>query len=252
MQILLSPSKTIDISVKRRGLRHNSPVFLKDAAKIADKLKQFSVQEISSIMVTSPKLSQLTYDRYQFWNKDHNTENSCQSILSFKGDVFTGLDAQSLEEEDLIFLNKHLIILSGLYGMLRPLDLIQPYRLEVAHKLDVEGSVNLYDFWSDKVTTAISNHLSGDVLINLASNEYYKMLNLSSISGNVITPVFKEYKNGTYKIVSIYAKRARGLMTRFITKQRIDSPDKLKLFDDEGYYYNDKFSDDNNYVFTRG
>lgn len=250
MQIILSPSKTISISDKRDGLQSTTPAFIKKAGVIVGKLKKFDTKQLASLMATSQKLSELTYDRYQFWNIEHNISNSNQAILSFKGDVFTGLDAQSLENNDLEFLNEHLIILSGLYGMLHPLDLIQPYRLEVAHKLAIGSSVNLYNYWSEVITNEISKLVTNEVLINLASNEYYRMLNIKRFSSNIVTPVFKVNKNGSYKVVSIHAKRARGLMTRFIVENRISDPQDLKLFNSEGYLYNEEESEGNNYVFT--
>ena len=252
MFLLLSPSKTINISEKRKGLASSIPFFINEAKTLVNILKQYNVSQLAALMATSQKLSQLTFDRYQFWNPEHIEFNSCQAILGFRGDVFSGIDAISLSNDDLNFLNEHLIVLSGLYGMLHPLDLIQPYRLEVAHKLDVKGQGNLYNFWVDMITKAVNQLVKGDVLVNLASNEYFRMLNLSGISAEVITPVFKEYTNGKYKIVSIYAKRARGLMTRFITEKRISNPEDMKFFDSEGYFYNDEQSDSKNFVFTRG
>lgn len=251
MQILLSPSKTISISEKRKGLPATIPAYVNKAGVIVDKLKRYNTNQLAKLMATSQKLSQLTYDRYQFWNIEHNSSNSNQAILSFKGDVFTGLEAQSLENDDLEFLNERLFILSGLYGTLRPFDLIQPYRLEVAHKLAIGSSVNLYNYWREIVTDKIGKAVENDVLVNLASNEYYKMLNTKMLVSSIISPIFKVYKNGSYKVVSVYAKRARGLMTRYIIENRISNPADMKFFDYEGYLYNKELSEGGDYIFTK-
>ena len=255
MLILLSPSKTIDTTTKVSNCVFTQPSFISDSSNIVSVVKKLSVNELSKLMSISPKLSQLNYDRFQFWNSTHSKTNSKQALLSFKGEVFTGLDADSFSEEELQYAQNHLIILSGLYGMLHPLDLIQPYRLEISTKLSIGNSKNLYAFWKDKITNKLKYILANQnipTIVNLASNEYYKVIDITKLNTNIVTPVFKEYKNGSYKIVTIYAKKARGLMTNYILKNRIEEIDDLKFFDREGYYFNEPLSDQNQLVFTRG
>lgn len=206
-------------------------------------------------MSISPKLSQLNYERFQYWNFNHKLSNSKQAILSFSGEVFTGLNAGSFSEEDLQYAQHHLIILSGLYGMLRPMDLIQPYRLEISAKLSVNGNQNLYSYWKGIITDQIKNELDtlqNNTVVNLASNEYFKAIDTKKINANIITPIFKDNKNGEYKIITMYAKKARGLMANFIIQNKIEDTDGIKLFDKNGYYYNDLLSYGNNIIFTRG
>ncbi len=255
MLILLSPSKTIDTTTKVSNCVFTQPSFISESSNIVSVVKNLDVNELSNLMSISPKLSELNYDRFQFWNSIHSKTNSKQALLSFKGEVFTGLDADSFSEEELHYAQNHLIILSGLYGILRPLDLIQPYRLEISTKLSIGNSKNLYTFWKDKITDELKNILANQnipIIINLASNEYYKVIDISKLNTNIVTPVFKEYKNDGYKIVTIYAKKARGLMTSYILKNKIEKIDDLKFFDKEGYYYNELLSSEKQLVFTRG
>ena len=253
--IILSPSKTINQSVGRNYDEYDLPYYLKESSEISRKLSKCKVKELGELLDTSNKLSELAYDRYQFWNIDHSLVNAKQAILSFKGDVYSGLDADSFSDEDLSYSNDHLIIFSGLYGILQSLDLIQPYRLEIAAKLKIGRKKDLYDFWKDKITSRLNQLMESDdnpILINLASNEYFKSIDTKRIKCPIITQVFKENKNGNYKVVSIFAKRARGLLTSYIIRNRIDDPEKIKLFDEEGYYYNDNLSSRSEIVFTRG
>jgi cytoplasmic iron level regulating protein YaaA (DUF328/UPF0246 family) len=255
MLILLSPSKTIDTTTKISYKNFTIPHFITDSSNIISVVKQLNVNELSTLMKISPKLSQLNFDRFQYWNSEHKLTNSKQALLSFKGEVFTGIDSDSFSEDDLKYSQNHLIILSGMYGIIRPLDLIQPYRLEISTKLAISDSKNLYAFWQDKITSEIQQILTthnNPTIINLASNEYFKVIDAKKLDANIITPVFKEYKNGSYKIVTIYAKKARGLMTSYILKNKIEKIDDLKFFDKEGYYYNDLMSNNSQLVFTRG
>jgi len=254
MVIILSPSKTIDTD-KVTSKLYTKPLFLNQSSNIIGKLKKYNTQELSQLMSISSKLSQLNYDRYQHWNEDHNLSNSKQAILSFKGEVFTGLNAATFSDEDLEYSQGHLIILSGLYGALRPLDLIQPYRLEISTKLSLDGTANLYNYWQSNIAKSINNELKNhndNTIINLASLEYFKTIDLSCLEADVITPVFKDFKDGKYKIISIYAKKARGLMSHYIIKNKIEKVGELKLFDQEGYYYNDILSNNQQLIFTRG
>jgi cytoplasmic iron level regulating protein YaaA (DUF328/UPF0246 family) len=254
MLIILSPTKTIDMSARPVTDRITIPVHLNRSLKLINELKNMSVDELTSLMNISPKLAQLNFERFQQWQLPFTPDNARQALFTFKGEVFNGLDAGSLSEQDVGFAQNHLIILSGLYGTLRPLDLIQPYRLEMGIKASFAGSSNLYEFWKEIITKTLRkalNDQSDNLLINLASNEYFKSIDTKKLNARIITPEFKDFKNGTYKIITIYAKKARGMMIRFILQNRIVDPEKLKLFDSEGYYFNEELSKDDNFVFTR-
>jgi len=181
-----------------------------------------------------------------------NPSNAKQAILTFKGEVYNGLGANTFSQKDFDFAQQNIVVLSGLYGILKSLDLIQPYRLEMGTQLKIRNWKNLYDFWGNKITKAVNELLNNDVLVNLASNEYFKAIDKDLIKGKIITPVFKENKDGTYKFIHVFGKKARGLMARFIVKNKITDPDQIKLFDFEGYYYNDRLSNEYEWMFTRG
>ena len=255
MIIILSPSKTIKQSDIKEVSDYSLPIFQSKSEKLVNKIKKLKPKEIASLMNVSSKLAEQTYDKFQFWNSYHSLDNSKQAILSFRGEVYTGLDANTLSDSELLFAQRHLIILSGIYGVLKPLDLIQPYRLEMATKLSILKHNNLYSYWSSSITTELKNKLvesNNNVLINLASEEYSKVINLKIINTRVVTPIFKENKNGIYKVVSVYAKKARGLMTRYIIENSTDIPENIKLFNEEGYYFNNELSSEDEYIFTRG
>ncbi len=204
-------------------------------------------------MSISASLSDLNYQRYQDFSEDYNTQNSKQAILAFTGDVYRGLEATSFTEKEFEYAQDNIRILSGLYGLIRPLDLIQPYRLEMGTKLQVTPKVkNLYEFWNDKITSELNTALDGDVLVNLASNEYFKSVDIKKLKSDVLTIDFKDNKNGKYKTIAIYAKLARGYMTNYMVKNKINSVDELRGFDYEGYAFNNELSQDLNWVFTRG
>lgn len=254
MLILLSPSKTIETGHGSFQL-NTQPLFIMESSKLVNKIKKLNTGELSKLMSISPKLAQQTYDRFQFWNNEHNSQNSKQAILSFKGEVYNGLAAASFSEKDLSYSQEHLIILSGLYGVLRSLDIIQPYRLEIATKLSVQEHKDLYSYWGNKITNEINRVLketSNEILVNLASIEYFKSIDTTKLKSKIITPVFKDNKNGVYKIISIYAKKARGLMSNYIIKNQINSIEELLLFNEEGYYYNEEHSKANELAFIRG
>jgi cytoplasmic iron level regulating protein YaaA (DUF328/UPF0246 family) len=205
-------------------------------------------------MGISEKLAELNVDRFKSWKPPFDSRNAKQSILAFKGDVYLGLEVENYVARDFDFAQKSLRILSGLYGVLRPLDLIQPYRLEMGTRLPNKKGDDLYAFWGDAITKGISEDLSrhrNKTLINLASNEYFKSVRPDLLPGDVITPVFKDYNKGTYKVMSFFAKRARGLMASYIVQHRINKPADIKEFDVDGYQFNDSFSTDTNWVFTR-
>ena len=253
MLVILSPSKTISTNFPVSG-RSTIPEFLYKSEKLIAKLKQLNSEQLSKLMSISPKLAQLNFERFQQWNLPFTSENAYQAFFAFKGEVFNGLDAETLSDEEVRFAQDHLAILSGLYGILRPLDLIQPYRLEMGLKATLIGNMNLYNFWIDSITAGLQSALDNqndNILINLASNEYFKSINIKNLNARVITPVFKESKGGAFKIVTIYTKKARGLMTRFIIQNKLERPEQLKFFDSEGYYFNESLSSESKFVFTR-
>lgn len=254
MLIVVSPAKTLDFETPAKTETYSQPRFLDQSKKLVTEMRKMAPLDISNLMGISDKLASLNAARYEQWQQPFTTTNAKQAVLAFKGDVYTGLDAETLSDKDLSFAQEHLRILSGLYGVLRPLDLMQPYRLEMGIKLANEKGPNLYSFWGDEITDSINQELaesSNPVLINLASNEYFKSVKPKKLKAEVITPVFKDEKNGKYKIISFYAKKARGLMTRYIIDNRIDSPESLKAFDVEGYYFKPEESNSKEWVFYR-
>ncbi len=254
MLLVISPAKTLDYETPVAIDAHSMPDYLDDAATLIEQLRELSPQNISSLMKISDKLGVLNFNRYQDWHRPFTTDNARQAVLAFKGDVYTGLQAGEMSEKDLQWAQQHLRILSGLYGLLRPLDLMQPYRLEMGTKFANKGGENLYQFWGDKITDGLNSALQKQrqaVLVNLASNEYFKAVNTRKLDGEIITPVFKDLKNGSYKIISFYAKKARGLMSRYIIENRIEDREKIKQFDLEGYRFNQAMSSSSDWVFTR-
>ena len=254
MLILVSPAKSLDFETKSTSNNHSEAAFLKDSETLIKQLRKLSTDEISNFMGISPKLAQLNFERFINWQLPFSTDNAKQALLAFKGDVYTGLDAYSLNEEELQTAQNDLRILSGLYGVLKPLDLIQAYRLEMGKKLQTKKGNNLYEFWGDKITKEINKTLmakNDKYLINLASNEYFKAVDKKKVKAEIITPVFKDFKNGQYKVISFFAKKARGLMTRFIIQNKITDPEHLKAFNSEGYIFNPQLSKKTELVFTR-
>lgn len=254
MLILISPAKTLDFDSKAVIDQVSMPEFTDEAKQLITQLRNYSVQEIAQLMKLSDKLASLNVARYESWEYQHTVGNARQAILAFKGDVYTGLDAESLSDSDFAFAQQHLRILSGLYGVLKPLDLMQPYRLEMGTRLKTQQGLNLYDFWGDRLT----DHLNADaaqasdpLIINLASNEYFGVINKKRLEGRLISPVFKDWKNGQYKIISFYAKKARGLMSRYLIQQQIESAEGLLKFDLDGYYYSPEDSGPDAPVFLR-
>ncbi|HDZ39828.1 MAG TPA: peroxide stress protein YaaA [Marinobacter sp.] len=253
MLMVISPAKTLDYESPLATETFTKPDFLEDACELIDQLKELEPHQVSNLMSISDKLGQLNAERFQSWHTPFSSKNARQAVLAFKGDVYTGLDAESFSEQDFSFAQKHLRMLSGLYGILKPLDLMQPYRLEMGTKLENKRGKDLYAFWGARLTQAINQLLKNDdeVLVNLASNEYFKSLKQKDLEGRLITPQFKDWKNGQYKIISFYAKKARGLMCRYAVLNRITDANKLKGFDLDGYYFSEDQSDANNWVFLR-
>lgn len=256
MIAILSPAKKLDFETEiSSSLKFSQPIFLDDSQELIDVLKTKSAKEIGQLMKLSPTLSELNFDRYQTWTKKHNKKNARQNVLSFNGAAYGGLDAPSLSEEDLLYSQNHLRVLSGLYGILKPLDLLQAYRLEMGTRLKTDKGTNLYQFWGEKVSDVLKKELKkqGNVLVNLASNEYSKVLKLKDFDARVITCHFKDMsKSGEYKTIMTYAKTARGLMTRYIIKNKLTKPEDLIAFDYKGYFYSEANSSDNELTFLRG
>lgn len=250
MLILLSPTKNFDFETKHQTKVSTEPIFIEKSKIIIEKLKTFSSKDLEMLMKISSELAIENLDRNHNWTSENKI--SRQAIFAYSGLVFQRLNAKEFNQKDLEFAQKHLRILSGLYGILRPLDAIQAYRLEMQTKIEIEKSKNLYKFWENEITNSINQDLKkSDFIVNLASNEYFKTLIKSKIKTQIITPIFKQYSKGEYKILTVYAKEARGLMTNFIIKNKISNPENLKLFDVEGYFFDVKTSDDNNYVFLK-
>lgn len=253
MLMVISPAKTLDYESPLATESYSQPDFLDDACELVDQLKSLEPHQISNLMHISDKLGQLNADRYQNWHTPFTPANARQAILAFKGDVYTGLAAENFSEADFEFAQKHLRMLSGLYGVLKPLDLMQPYRLEMGTKFENNRGKDLYGFWGDRITEELNRLLTADddVLVNLASNEYFKSVRKRSLNGRLVTPQFKDWKNGQYKMISFYAKKARGLMCRFAIENRITQADDLKGFDLEGYRFCAEQSDRDNWLFLR-
>lgn len=255
MLIVISPAKSLDYKTAVTTSHFTLPEMLDESAKLLTKLRTLGPQELSELMGISNKLGLLNYQRFQTWHQPFTPENAKQAVLAFSGDVFQGLDAGTLTEMQLLKLQDKLRILSGLYGVLRPLDLMQPYRLEMGTKMKYRQSANLYAFWKRKITPTINKAVAAsgsNVLVNLASNEYYKSIDTGKLDCEIVTPGFKDMKNGKYKMISFYAKRARGLMARFILENDIDNMIDLQAFDSEGYVFNPRLSKVGAPVFTRG
>ena len=254
MLTVISPAKTLDYDSPLTTDEYSLPGYLEDSAELISELRKLSPPQVSELMGISDKLGALNFGRYLEWQPEFSPDNARPAILAFKGDVYTGLAVESLSEADLQWAQQHLRILSGLYGLLRPLDLMQPYRLEMGTKLSNPKGKDLYQFWGDKITGGLNAELDSmktPVLVNLASNEYFKSVQAGKLNADIITPVFKDWKGGKYKIISFYAKKARGLMSRYIIEQRIDDVARLKDFDYAGYAYQPAMSSAREWVFTR-
>ena len=254
MLALISPAKTLDYQTALPTDSHTQPRLLAQSQQLIDICRQLSASEISALMSVSDKIAHLNAERFRDWQSDFDFSNARQAIFAFKGDVYTGLDAYQLKDQDIKFAQKHLRMLSGLYGLLRPLDLMMPYRLEMGTKLKNHQGHNLYAFWGDQITDQINYDLAqvhAKVLVNLASDEYYKSVNEKKIDAKIIKPVFLDQKNGKYKVISFYAKKARGLMARYIIENQLKKVEQLKDFNSEGYYFDAESSLANELVFKR-
>lgn len=252
MKIVISPAKSLNFEKELPTSKYSEPLFLKESRQVHKVLKQKKPQELSELMSISDKLADLNWERNQSWKTPFTPENARPAIYTFDGDVYTGLDAHSIPLEKLDDLQDKLRILSGLYGLLKPLDLIQAYRLEMGTKLPIDEKKNLYEFWKAAVTKTLNKELKeGELFVNLASNEYFSAVDVKALKVPVITPDFKDYKDGKLKMISFFAKKARGMMVRYIIDTNAQTIGDLKGFDYEGYRFDDTLSKGNHLVFTR-
>ena len=252
MLIVLSPAKSLDLESPLTTKQHTTPEFIPQAAALIEVLREYSPARISELMHLSDALSVLNVGRYAHWQADH--AEARPAVMSFNGDVYTGLDAPSLDAKGLKYAQRHVRILSGLYGLLRPLDQMHPYRLEMGTKLANKGGKDLYAFWGTTITDALNRQLlatKSTALVNLASTEYFRSVKPKLLDAPVIEPVFQDWKNGQYKIISFFAKRARGMMARYATENGITDPEQLKQFDVDGYAFDASVSGGNSWVFRR-
>lgn len=252
MKIVISPAKSLDFETKLPTRKHTEPDFLKQAATIQETLKEKSPADLMELMSISDKLADLNWNRNQEWETPFTTKNARPAVYAFNGDVYTGLDAYTIPTNKLNKLQDTLRILSGLYGLLKPLDLMQPYRLEMGTKLPVGEHKDLYAFWKETITNTLNDELKDDELfLNLASKEYFDAVDTKALKVPVVTPEFKDYKDGKLRMISFYAKKARGMMVRYIVDKNIRSLNGLKGFDYDGYSFDAKLSKGNKLVFTR-
>ncbi len=254
MLIVVSPAKNLDFETKPVTERYSEAELLDHAAQLIEVCKTLSPADVASLMSISDKLAGLNVARFSSWSQPFTVDNAKQAILAFNGDVYTGLEASSFSEDEFAYAQAHMRILSGLYGLLKPLDLMQPYRLEMGTKLANGRGKNLYEFWGNIITDKLNEVLAkstNGILLNLASNEYFKAVKAKGIEGEIITPAFKDKKNGQYKMISFFAKKARGMMARYVIQNQVSSIDELLKFDAAGYEYNASMSKPNAPVFTR-
>jgi cytoplasmic iron level regulating protein YaaA (DUF328/UPF0246 family) len=254
MLMVISPAKTLDFETPPTTDRYTQPQYLDHAQELITQLRDLTPAQIGELMHLSDKLSGLNAARFGSWNPAFTPDNAKQALLAFKGDVYTGLQAETLSEADLDYAQQHLRMLSGLYGLLRPLDLMQPYRLEMGTKLENARGKDLYAFWGNRISEWLNEALAeqgDDVLLNLASNEYFSAVKRPALNARVINTEFRDLKNGQYKIISFYAKKARGMMSRFVISERIEHPDALKQFDVHGYRFDSAQSTKDKFVFLR-
>ena len=254
MIIVVSPAKTLDFENPAHTQKSSKAPLLSESHHLMDFCRQQTSEDLQNLMKISEKLALLNVERFQQWNQSHSKSNAKQALFAFRGDVYTGLDADTFDQQDIDFAQQHFRILSGLYGILRPLDLIQPYRLEMGTSLATDRGKNLYQFWGDKVTQQIIKSMKtmkSPSLVNLASNEYFKVIQSKNLPHPVITPVFKDYKNGQYKVISFLAKKARGMMSRFLIQNQIEKKEDITSFNAEGYRFYPKESSDTELVFKR-
>ena len=254
MLIIISPAKRLDFGAKNDALKHTVPEFLDKSTRLVEELRKFSPEDLQDLMDVNPDIARLNFERYLQWETPFNADNALQALLAFRGDVYRSMDPLTFTRKDMEFAQDHLRILSGLYGILRPLDLIRPYRLEMGSKFRLPEKKDLYEFWSATITSSVNRDLikqKEKVLVNLASREYFKAVDTGKLEGEIVTPVFKQYQNGKYRVAGIRAKLARGMMTRYVIQNRVERAEDIKLFNEEGYSYDDNLSSPEEWVFTR-
>lgn len=262
MLIVISPAKTLDFETPAPIDTFTQPQFLDDSNILIERLRELDPIQIGKLMTISDDLAELNHRRNMNWSQPFSRKNAKQALLAFRGDVYVGLDADTFTKKDFEFAQKHLRILSGLYGLLRPLDLMQPYRLEMGTTLTNARGKNLYTFWGDKITSALNDELKNEkiaraaankvpVLVNLASEEYFKAVHPKTLAARVVTPIFRERKGDSYKVVSFFAKKARGAMSGYIIRNRLKDVSALKDFSEDGYVFNPSLSNTDEWVFTR-
>ena len=254
MLAVISPAKALDFETPTNGLDRSEPIFLDDTVKLARTARQLSRRKLSNMMSISSELADLNWHRFQAFAADPAPETVKQAALAFNGDTYRGLEAETLSHDDMAYAQDHVRILSGLYGLLRPLDVIQPYRLEMGVRIHTRRGESLYDFWGDSIAKAInraSEEHDDRTLVNLASSEYFKAIRVKKLKGKVVTAVFKEEQDGMSKVIGFVAKRARGMMARYMVENRIDRPEGLKDFREGGYTYQPAASTDDSWVFSR-
>lgn len=254
MLVLLSPAKTLDFETPPTVEANSKARFLEDSQELIDQLQHLKSAEVGKLMSVSEKISELNVQRFNSWKTPFTPNNAKPAAMAFRGDVYQGLDADTLSSDDFEFAQSSVRILSGLYGILRPLDLIQPYRLEMGTRFANKRGSNLYKFWGDRLTQSLNQEITADkhtAVINLASNEYFKAVKAPQLQAPLITPAFRDWKNGEYKMISFFAKKARGMMTRYVVDQRLESPEALKQFDTGGYAYCEAESTADTWVFLR-
>lgn len=254
MLVVISPAKNLDYESQTPSSIHSKPALLAESKLLIEDLRALAPHDISALMKISDKLGALNHDRFQQWKAPFSLKNARQAVFAFNGEVYTGLDAYNFNEAELEFAQEHLRILSGLYGVLRPLDLMQAYRLEMGTRFENARGKDLYAFWGDLITKQLNKQLKSsgaEILLNLASNEYFKSVDKKSLQAEIITPVFKDKKNGEYKVMSFFAKKARGRMCAYIIKKNITQAQKVKRFNWDGYGYNKELSSTSEWVFTR-
>lgn len=254
MLIVVSPAKTLDYETPCPTNQSTLPEFIPQSSRLIEVCRKLTPDQLSSLMKVSDKIAGLNVARFAQWSKEFTQENSRQALFAFKGDVYTGLDAYTLTDKQIDYAQSHLRMLSGLYGLLKPLDLMQPYRLEMGTKLENPEGKNLYEFWGEQITYKLNQNLQeigSKYLINLASNEYFKAVKPKQVSAQIITPIFKDCKNGQYKVISFYAKKARGMMARYMIENKVSTLEALKAFNHEGYYFVEAESTKSELVFKR-
>lgn len=254
MLIIVSPAKNLDFKPQNLLNEYSLPEFTSQSEQLITALRKLTPKEIARLMEVNMSIAELNFQRYMAWQLPFTPDNAKQAILAFNGEVYRGLKAMTFRADDFKYAQEHFRVLSGLYGVLRPLDLIQPYRLEMGIKLETPGAENLYRFWGNRITEKLNEALTAmkkPVLVNLASSEYFKAINTKILNARVINIEFFENKNGNYRTIVVYTKKARGMMSRFILLNRLTEPDDMKAFDEEGYIFNPRLSKGDNWVFTR-